>query len=163
MGKGYPPRSTKSGVRVRVIGIDLGSKRIGIALSDSDLTVATPLDVIERSGNVENDHIAILKITDEWEVKRIIVGLPISLDGTLGASAQSVIDEISRLGDLTDIPIETHDERFTTVTAEQILLQQNVKRDKKKRVIDKVAAAIILQGWIDSFNKSKDARSGIVT
>lgn len=148
---------------MRVIGIDLGSKRIGIALSDSDLTVATPLDVIERSGNVENDHIAILKITDEWEVKRIIVGLPISLDGTLGASAQSVIDEISRLGDLTDIPIETHDERFTTVTAEQILLQQNVKRDKKKRVIDKVAAAIILQGWIDSFNKSKDARSGIVT
>ena len=148
---------------MRVIGIDLGSKRIGIALSDSDLTVATPLDVIERSGNVENDHIAILKITDEWEVKRIIVGLPISLDGTLGASAQSVIDEISRLGTLTDIPIETHDERFTTVTAEQILLQQNVKRDKRKRVIDKVAAAIILQGWIDSFNKSKDARSGIVT
>ena len=147
---------------MRVIGIDLGSKRIGIALSDSDLTVATPLDVIERSGNVENDHIAILKITDEWEVKRIIVGLPISLDGTLGASAQSVIDEISRLGNLTDIPIETHDERFTTVTAEQILLQQNVKRDKKKRVIDKVAAAIILQGWIDSFNKSKDDRSGIV-
>ena len=148
---------------MRVIGIDLGSKRIGIALSDSDLTVATPLDVIERSGNVENDHIAILKITDEWEVKRIIVGLPISLDGTLGASAQSVIDEISKLGNLTDIPIETHDERFTTVTAEQTLLQQNVKRDKKKRVIDKVAAAIILQGWIDSFNKSKDARSGIVT
>ena len=148
---------------MRVIGIDLGSKRIGIALSDSDLTVATPLDVIERSGNVENDHIAILKITDEWEVKRIIVGLPISLDGTLGASAQSVIDEISKLGNLTDIPIETHDERFTTVTAEQILLQQNVKRDKKKRVIDKVAAAIILQRWIDSFNKSKDARSGIVT
>ena len=148
---------------MRVIGIDLGSKRIGIALSDSDLTIATPLDVIERSGNVEKDHIAILKITDEWEVKRIIVGLPISLDGTLGASAQSVIDEISRLGNLTDIPIETHDERFTTVTAEQILLQQNVKRDKKKRVIDKVAAAIILQGWIDSFNKSKDARSGIVT
>ena len=147
---------------MRVIGIDLGSKRIGIALSDSDLTVATPLDVIERSGNVENDHIAILKITDEWEVKRIIVGLPISLDGTLGASAQSVIDEISRLGNLTDIPIETHDERFTTVTAEQILLQQNVKRDKKKRVIDKVAAAIILQGWIDSFNKSKDDRPGIV-
>ena len=148
---------------MRVIGIDLGSKRIGIALSDSDLTVATPLDVVERSGNVEKDHIAILKITDEWEVQKIIVGLPISLDGTLGASAQSVMDEIKMLGSVTDIPIETHDERFTTVTAEQILLQQNVKRDKKKRVIDKVAAAIILQGWIDSFNKSKDARSGIVT
>lgn len=148
---------------MRVIGIDLGSKRIGIALSDTDLTVATPLDVVERSGNVEKDHITILKITDEWEVQKIIVGLPISLDGTLGPSAQSVMDEIKMLRGVTDIPIETHDERFTTVTAEQILLQQNVKRDKKKRVIDKVAAAIILQGWIDSFNKSKDARSGIVT
>ena len=148
---------------MRVIGIDLGSKRIGIALSDSDLTVATPLDVVERSGNVEKDHIAILKITDEWEVQKIIVGLPVSLDGTLGPSAQSVMDEIKMLGGVTDIPIETHDERFTTVTAEQILLQQNVKRDRKKRVIDKVAAAIILQGWIDSFNKSKDARPGIVT
>ena len=148
---------------MRVIGIDLGSKRIGIALSDSDLTVATPLDVVERSGNVEKDHIAILKITDEWEVQKIIVGLPVSLDGTLGPSAQSVMDEIKMLRGVTDIPIETHDERFTTVTAEQILLQQNVKRDRKKRVIDKVAAAIILQGWIDSFNKSKDARSGIVT
>ncbi len=148
---------------MRVIGIDLGSKRIGIALSDTDLTVATPLDVVERSGNVEKDHIAILKITDEWEVQKIIVGLPVSLDGTLGPSAQSVMDEIKMLRGVTDIPIETHDERFTTVTAEQILLQQNVKRDKKKRVIDKVAAAIILQGWIDSFNKSKDARSGIVT
>ena len=148
---------------MRVIGIDLGSKRIGIALSDSDLTVATPLDVVERSGNVEKDHIEILKITAEWEVQKIIVGLPISLDGTLGPSAQSVMDEIKMLRGVTDIPIETHDERFTTVTAEQILLQQNVKRDKKKRIIDKVAAAIILQGWIDSFNKSKDARSGIVT
>ena len=147
---------------MRVIGIDLGSKRIGIALSDSDLTVATPLDVVERSGNVGKDHIAILKITDEWEVQKIIVGLPISLDGTLGPSAQSVMDEIKMLRGVTDIPIETHDERFTTVTAEQILLQQNVKRDKKKRVIDKVAAAIILQGWIDSFNKSKDDRPGIV-
>ena len=147
---------------MRVIGIDLGSKRIGIAMSDSDLTVATPLDVIERSGNVENDHIAILKITAEWEVQKIIVGLPVSLDGTLGPSAQSVIDEIKMLRGVTDIPIETHDERFTTVTAEQILLRQNVKRDKKKRVIDKVAAAIILQGWIDSFNKSKDDRPGIV-
>ena len=148
---------------MRVIGIDLGSKRIGIALSDSDLTVATPLDVVERSGNVEKDHIAILKITDEWEVQKIIVGLPVSLDGTLGPSAQSVMDEIKMLESVTDIPIETHDERFTTVTAEQILLQQNVKRDKKKRLIDKVAAAIILQGWIDSFNKSKDDRPGIAT
>lgn len=148
---------------MRVIGIDLGSKRIGIALSDSDLTVATPLDVVERSGNVERDHIAILKITAEWEVQKIIVGLPISLDGTLGSSAQSVMDEIKMLESLTDIPIETHDERFTTVTAEQILLRQNVKRDKKKSVVDKVAAAIILQGWIDSFNNSKDVRSGTIT
>tara|TARA_B100000902_G_scaffold26376_1_gene31783 strand:+ start:9665 stop:10111 length:447 start_codon:yes stop_codon:yes gene_type:complete len=147
---------------VRVIGVDLGSKRIGIALSNSDLTVATPYDVIQRAKKADKDHIAILKIAHEWEAKKIIVGLPISLDGTLGASARSVISEIEKLKTITDIPIETHDERFTTVTAEQILLQQNVKGDKRKSVVDKVAAAIILQGWIDSYNNSKDATPGIV-
>ncbi len=147
---------------MRVIGVDLGSKRIGIALSNSDLTVATPYDVIQRAKKADKDHIAILKIAHEWEAKKIIVGLPISLDGTLGASARSVISEIEKLKTITDIPIETHDERFTTVTAEQILLQQNVKGDKRKSVVDKVAAAIILQGWIDSYNNSKDATPGIV-
>jgi putative Holliday junction resolvase len=147
---------------VRVIGVDLGSKRIGIALSNSDLTVATPYDVIQRAKKADKDHIAILKIAHEWEAKKIIVGLPISLDGTLGASARSVISEIEKLKTITDMPIETHDERFTTVTAEQILLQQNVKGDKRKSVVDKVAAAIILQGWIDSYNNSKDATPGIV-
>ncbi len=148
---------------MRVIGIDLGSKRIGVALSNSDLTVATPYDVIQRADKVEKDHIAILNIVAEWEVNKIIVGLPISLDGTLGASAKSVTNEIEKLKSVTDIPIETHDERFTTVTAEQILLRQNVKRDKKKSVVDKVAAAIILQGWIDSFNNSKNVRSETIT
>ena len=148
---------------MRVIGLDLGSKRIGVALSNSDLTVATPYDVIQRADKVEKDHIAILNIAGEWEVNKIIVGLPISLDGTLGASAKSVTNEVEKLRGVTDIPIETHDERFTTVTAEQILLRQNVKRDKKKSVVDKVAATIILQGWIDSFNNSKDVRSGIFT
>jgi len=147
---------------VRVIGVDLGSKRIGIALSNSDLTVATPYDVIQRAKKADKDYIAILKIAHEWEAKKIIVGLPISLDGTLGASARSVISEIEKLKTITDMPIETHDERFTTVTAEQILLQQNVKGDKRKSVVDKVAAAIILQGWIDSYNNSKDATPGIV-
>jgi len=140
---------------VRVIGVDLGSKRIGIALSNSDLTVATPYDVIQRAKKADKDHIAILKIAHEWEAKKIIVGLPISLDGTLGASARSVISEIEKLKTITDMPIETHDERFTTVTAEQILLQQNVKGDKRKSVVDKVAAAIILQGWIDSITIQK--------
>lgn len=147
---------------MRVIGVDLGSKRIGIALSNSDLTVATPYDVIQRAKKADKDYIAILKIAHEWEAKKIIVGLPISLDGTLGASARSVISEIEKLKTITDMPIETHDERFTTVTAEQILLQQNVKGDKRKSVVDKVAAAIILQGWIDSYNNSKDATPGIV-
>jgi putative Holliday junction resolvase len=82
---------------VRVIGVDLGSKRIGIALSNSDLTVATPYDVIQRAKKADKDHIAILKIAHEWEAKKIIVGLPISLDGTLGASARSVISEIEKL------------------------------------------------------------------
>ena len=113
---------------MRIIGLDLGSKRIGVALSNSDLTVATPYDVIQRADKIEKDHTAILNIADEWEANKIIVGLPISLDGTLGASAKSVTKEIEKLKGLTDIPIETYDERFTTVTAEQILLRQNKAR-----------------------------------
>jgi putative Holliday junction resolvase len=117
---------------VRIIGLDLGSKRIGVALSNSDLTVATPYEVIYRTGKVEQDHRAILKIVDEWEIERIIVGLPLSLDGTLGPSAKLINDEIEALKGMTDVCIETFDERFTTVTAEQILVEQSIRREKGK-------------------------------
>jgi putative Holliday junction resolvase len=141
---------------VRIIGLDLGSKRIGVALSNSDLTVATPYEVIYRTGKVEQDHRAILKIVDEWEIERIIVGLPLSLDGTLGPSAKLINDEIEALKGMTDVCIETFDERFTTVTAEQILVEQSIRREKRKSLVDMVAASIILQGWIDSLNNSRN-------
>lgn len=141
---------------MRIIGLDLGSKRIGVALSNSDLTVATPYEVIYRTGKIEQDHRAILKIVDDWEIKRIIVGLPLSLDGTLGPSAKSINDEIEELKGMTDVCIETFDERFTTVTAEQILVEQNIRREKRKSLVDMVAASIILQGWIDSLNNSRN-------
>lgn len=141
---------------MRIIGLDLGSKRIGVALSNSDLTVATPYEVIYRTGKVEQDHRAILKIVDEWEIERIIVGLPLSLDGTLGPSAKLINDEIEALKGMTDVCIETFDERFTTVTAEQILVEQSIRREKRKSLVDMVAASIILQGWIDSLNNSRN-------
>ena len=142
---------------MRIIGLDLGSKRIGVALSNSDLTVATPYEVIYRTGKIEQDHRAILKIVDDWEIKRIIVGLPLSLDGTLGPSAKSINAEIEELKGKTDVSIETFDERFTTVTAEQLLIEQNVRRKRRKSLVDMVAASIILQGWIDSLNNSRTA------
>ncbi|MBT94668.1 MAG: Holliday junction resolvase RuvX [Acidimicrobiaceae bacterium] len=142
---------------MRIIGLDLGSKRIGVALSNSDLTVATPYEVIYRTGKIEQDHLAILKIIDEWEIERIIVGLPLSLDGTFGPSAKSIKAEIEELKGVTDVRIETFDERFTTVTAEQLLIEQNVRRKRRKSLVDMVAASIILQGWIDSLNNSRTA------
>ena len=84
-------------------------------------------------------------------------GLPLSLDGTLGPSAKSINAEIEELKGKTDVSIETFDERFTTVTAEQLLIEQNVRRKRRKSLVDMVAASIILQGWIDSLNNSRTA------
>ena len=135
---------------MRVLGIDLGTKRIGIALSNSERTVATPYSVITRSGDARRDHNQIIAIANEWEITTLVFGLPISLDGTLGPAAQKTKDEIDELKKLTHLEIKTFDERFTTVTAEQVLKDQNVSVIKRRRLVDQVAASIILQAWLDA-------------
>ena len=135
---------------MRVLGIDLGTKRIGIALSNSERTVATPYTVITRSNDKHQDQNQIIEIANEWEATTLVFGLPISLDGTLGPAAQRTKDEIEELQKLTNLEIHTFDERFTTVTAEQILRDQNVGANKSRGLVDQVAAAIILQAWLDT-------------
>ncbi|MEG3586981.1 MAG: Holliday junction resolvase RuvX [Actinomycetota bacterium] len=135
---------------MRVLGIDLGTKRIGVALSNSERTVATPYSVITRSGDTRRDHNQIIGIANEWEISTLVFGLPISLDGTLGPAAQKTKDEIDELKKLTRLEIQTFDERFTTVTAEQVLKDQNVSVIKRRGLVDQVAASIILQAWLDT-------------
>lgn len=131
------------------MGIDLGSKRIGVALANSEGTVATPYEVLSRSGDRARDHAKIAVLAEEAGVVQLVVGLPLSLDGSVGPAAVSALAEADELGAATGLPVATWDERFTTVTADQQLIAQNLKADARRRVVDKVAASIILQGWLD--------------
>ena len=130
------------------MGLDIGEKRIGMALSDSLRIIAGALTVVERV----TDDAALKQIIDlarENEVERIVVGMPRSLDGSLGKQAQAVQSFVDLLKERTDIPVVTWDERLSTVAAERTMLEVGMKRDKRKKRRDSLAAAFILQGYLD--------------
>src|SRR4051794_31950929 len=135
----------------RMLGVDLGSRRIGLACSDPTGTIASPLRVIERSGDVVSDHRAIVEAAREWEAECIVVGLPLSLSGAEGPAARGVRVEIEGLREVAGpmLAIESHDERLTTVTAERDLLAAGLKRDARRGWRDAVAAAVMLQSYLD--------------
>jgi putative Holliday junction resolvase len=134
---------------VRALGVDLGTRRIGVAVSDSDGRVATPIETIERGRDHGADHAAIAALVHEWDVGVLVVGLPLSLDGSVGPAAASVLAEVDELARDLTVPVETVDERFTTVTAaDQLRAGGRSGRDRRK-VIDQTAAAVLLQAWLD--------------
>ncbi len=139
---------------MRVVGIDLGARRVGVAVSDSDGTLASPYVVIERSGDVGRDHAEIARIVTEVGASTVVVGLPLSLDGREGPAARAARAEADLLAGSVDVPVETHDERLTSVSAGQSLarsgLRRGARREARRRSVDKVAAAIMLQSWLDS-------------
>jgi putative holliday junction resolvase len=132
---------------VRALGVDLGSKRIGVAVSAG--TVATPYEVVQRSGDRARDHRKLRELVEETEAEIVVVGLPYRLDGSIGPAARAALDETAELACTVGVPVETYDERLTTVTADRSLLEMNMKADARRRVVDKVAAAVILQSWLD--------------
>ena len=133
---------------MRALALDLGSKRIGVALSAG--TLATPYEVLVRAGDRRTDHRRIAEHVAETEAEVVVVGLPLSLDGSVGHAAQRVLDEVDQLGAVLDVPVETWDERLSTVTAERSLVEQQMRAQARRRVVDKVAAAVILQSWLDA-------------
>lgn len=133
----------------RVLGLDLGRRRIGVAVSDPDRVLASPERVIQRSGDDERDRRAIAEVAEEWEVGLIVVGLPLSLDGSEGPAATAALAEAARIADVTGRPVETYDERFTTVSADRSLAEANVRGRDRRKVIDMVAATVLLQAWLD--------------
>jgi putative Holliday junction resolvase len=135
---------------VRALGVDLGSKRIGIAVSDRSGTIASPLTVIQRSGSVARDHRAIADLVDEEEAVAVVVGLPLDMSGAMGRAAQAAIAECERLATVVAVPVIPFDERRTTVTADQALMEMKMNAQARRRVIDKVAAAVMLQHWLDA-------------
>jgi putative Holliday junction resolvase len=133
-----------------VLGIDLGTRRIGLACSDRSGTIATPLRVLERSGDRGRDHRAIVDIAIDEEAERIVVGWPLSLSGDEGPAARAARLEADELQVVAgEVPVELHDERLTTVSAERSLLEAGLRRDARTKVRDAVAAAVMLQAYLE--------------
>jgi putative Holliday junction resolvase len=137
----------------RALGVDLGSVRIGLALSDPTRTVASPHSVLRRARNDHTaDHRAILAIAHDQDVTIIVVGLPLSLSGAKGPAARATELEIEELRSAAgaEIDVVAHDERLTTISAERSLDEAGVRGPDRTAVVDKVAAAIMLQSWLES-------------
>jgi len=139
---------------VRALGIDLGDRRIGVAVSSG--SVASPIDTVERSGDRALDHRRLLEIAAEWEVDTLVVGLPLSLDGTEGPAARAVRAEIDELAATTSLTIVPYDERLTSVTANRLLREGEVPGRSQRRVVDRLAAAVLLQAWLDGLDRPTD-------
>ncbi len=135
---------------VRALGLDLGTKRIGVAVSDRSGTIATPFLVLIRSGSRRVDHRRIADLVAEEDVEVVVVGLPLGLSGHIGPAARAALTEASEIGTVVGVPVETHDERLTTVSADRALREAQLSGKARRRVVDKVAAAVMLQAWLDS-------------
>ncbi|WP_080840628.1 Holliday junction resolvase RuvX [Cohnella massiliensis] len=137
---------------MRIMGLDYGDKRIGVALSDAFGWTAQGAEVIERKK--DNDYLVrIRELVRENEVESIVVGLPKNMNGTIGPRGEICMAFAEELRQKLNVPVELWDERLTTVAAERALLEADVSRSKRKQVIDKMAAAILLQNYLDSRRK----------
>lgn len=135
---------------VRALGVDPGTKRIGLAISDISGTIASPLTVLQRSKSKLHDLHELARIARAEEVDVIVVGLPLNMDGSEGPAARAAISEARRLATVVDVPVELHDERLTTVTADRDMLAAGLNAVQRRQVVDKIAAAIMLQSWLDA-------------
>jgi putative holliday junction resolvase len=138
---------------MKILGLDLGSKKIGVAISDDLLLTAQVLTSIHRT-TLDKDLAAIRALAEEYQVQEILVGLPVNMDGSRGSAAQRTEAFIEDLRQILPIKITLWDERLSTVAAEKILLEGDLSRRKRRQVIDRLAAAYILQGYLDSRPKN---------
>jgi putative Holliday junction resolvase len=135
------------------MGLDIGTRTIGVAISDELGIAAHGLKTIRRK-SMEEDLKEIATIIRELEIDKIVVGLPKKMDGTLGTQAEIVFQWIEVLKDKIHVPVVTWDERLSTVGASKILLEADLSRKKRKKVIDKVAAVLILQGYLEQSGRT---------
>ena len=131
----------------RIMGLDVGDKTIGVAVSDWLMITAQGVTTIRRT-NLKNDINELKKIIEEYQVTKIVSGLPKMLDGTIGIQGEKVLEFLEKLKKHVDLPIELEDERFTTLISEKMLIEADVKRKKRKEVIDKLAAVQILTTYM---------------
>ncbi len=134
---------------MRILGLDIGSKRIGIALSDELTLTAQPLEVLSAK-TAEQDAKHIVGLVNQYTVSEIVVGMPFNMDGSAGTQAQKVREFIALLSTMISIPVLEWDERLSTVAADRILLEADLSRSKRRKLVDKIAAVLILQGYLDN-------------
>jgi putative Holliday junction resolvase len=177
-GPGGPGNPSRPGVASgaaranpgRALGLDLGERRIGVALSDSGRTLASPHEVVVRSGDRERDRARIAAIVEETGATVVVVGLPFGLDGRIGIAARGVLSEVEALGSVLEVTVETADERFTTVEVERRRSEAlgeadagrrggrgarrrsayGASRSRSRAIVDSAAAAVMLQAWCDA-------------
>jgi putative Holliday junction resolvase len=138
----------------RLLGLDLGEKTIGLALSDPGLSVASPVTTIRRT-KFTADAKELLKLVAERQVGGLVIGLPLNMDGSEGPRCQSVRQFAVNLTRLQDLPILFWDERLSTVAVEREMISADLSRAKRARVVDQAAAAFILQGVLNALHRTK--------
>ncbi|MFB3884537.1 MAG: Holliday junction resolvase RuvX [Thermodesulfobacteriota bacterium] len=143
---------------MRIMSMDVGSRTIGIAISDELGLTAQGLKTIRRRSDDE-DLRELSLIIEQFKIDKIVVGLPKNMDGTVGKQAEMVLQWIKSFQERINLPVETWDERLSTVEASKILLEADLSRKKRKGVIDKLAAVIILQGYLNQSRKQNDESS----
>jgi putative Holliday junction resolvase len=145
---------------MRVLGIDHGQARIGLALSDSMGLVASPFEVLERRRRLKQDLKIIAKLVEEHAVSAIVVGMPFEMSGEAGKKAKEVRQFIRNLANHVSVPIHEWDERLTTVAADRALDAMEVRGERRKELVDQMAAAVILQGYLDGQAGSSEGEGG---
>nr|WP_297199532.1 Holliday junction resolvase RuvX [Thermanaeromonas sp.] len=131
------------------MGLDVGEKNIGVAVSDPLGWTAQGVTTIRRRGKLEEDLEAILRLAKEYRVERVVVGLPRNMNGSLGPQARKVLEFIEALEERLQLPVVPWDERLTTSAAERVLITADLSRRRRKSVIDRLAAVLILQSYLD--------------
>ena len=139
---------------MRIMSLDVGSRTIGIACSDALLMTAQGIETIRRT-SLEKDFNRLQELITEYEVHELLVGMPKNMNGTKGERAEKTEEFVEKMKEVIDLPVTYWDERLSTVMAERQLIAADVSRKKRKSVIDKMAAVVILQGYLDrlQFNK----------
>ncbi|TYP50361.1 Holliday junction resolvase RuvX [Thermosediminibacter litoriperuensis] len=133
---------------MRILGLDVGNKRIGVAVSDALGITAQGVGVIER-GDVKRDIERISEIVRKFQVRKVVIGLPLNMNGTLGPQGQAVKDFGEKLRHSLNLDVQYWDERLSTAAAEKVLIDADMSRKKRKGVIDKLSAVVILQSFLD--------------
>lgn len=140
---------------MRIMALDIGDSKIGVAISDPLRIIAQGIDPVKRT-NVSKDIEVIKELIEKYEIVKLVVGLPKTLEGEIGIQAQKVINFVELLASSLDVPVIFWDERYTTVVANKTLISADVRRNKRKEVVDKLSAVLILQGYLDSHSNAEE-------